>query len=101
VIAPWNYPVDLALGPLAGVLAAGNRALVKPSEQTPRVADLLGEMLGDVFSAEEVAVVTGGPDVARAVTRLPLDHLVFTGSTAVGGTTRARAAARSRGTRRR
>ena len=84
IIAPWNYPVDLALGPLVGVLAAGNRALIKPSELTPRVARLLAETLRDRFSAEELAVVQGGPEVAQAVTALPLHHLVFTGSTAVG-----------------
>lgn len=84
VIAPWNYPVNLALGPLAGALAAGNRVLVKPSELTPRTAEALARAVGDHFSAEEVAVVTGGADVARAVTELPLDALLFTGSTQVG-----------------
>jgi coniferyl-aldehyde dehydrogenase len=84
VIAPWNYPVNLALGPLAGVLAAGNRALVKPSEATPRTSSLLRYAVADFFSAEEVAVVEGGPEVSRALTALPLDHLLFTGSTQVG-----------------
>jgi coniferyl-aldehyde dehydrogenase len=84
VISPWNYPINLALAPLATALAAGNRVLLKPSELTPRVSALLGETLRDNFTAEEVAVVEGGPDVAEQVTRLPLDHLFFTGSTAVG-----------------
>ncbi|MBI5510624.1 MAG: aldehyde dehydrogenase family protein [Deltaproteobacteria bacterium] len=84
VIAPWNYPVNLALSPVAGALAAGNRVLLKPSELTPRTAALLAERVRDLFSAEEIAVVEGGPEVARALTLLPLDHLVFTGSTAVG-----------------
>ncbi len=84
VIAPWNYPVNLALGPLAGVLAAGNRALVKPSELTPKTSALIAKAVAEFFSAEEIAVVTGGPEVARAVTALPLDGLVFTGSTPVG-----------------
>jgi coniferyl-aldehyde dehydrogenase len=84
VIAPWNYPVNLALGPLAGALAAGNRCLVKPSELTPRTSALIAEAVADAFTAEEVAVVQGGPDVAQAVTRLPLDGLLFTGSTHVG-----------------
>jgi acyl-CoA reductase-like NAD-dependent aldehyde dehydrogenase len=84
VIAPWNYPVNLALGPLACALAAGNRAIVKPSELTPRTAVLLARLVREAFAADEVAVVTGGPEVARAVTQLPLDHLVFTGSTQVG-----------------
>lgn len=84
IISPWNYPVNLALGPLVAALAAGNRALLKPSEATPRTAALLGRALRDRFSAEEVAVVEGDASVARAVTTLPLDHLFFTGSTTVG-----------------
>jgi acyl-CoA reductase-like NAD-dependent aldehyde dehydrogenase len=84
IVAPWNYPVNLLLAPLAGALAAGDRALLKPSEATPRTAEALARAVRDAFTAEEVAVVTGGPDVARALTALPLDHLVFTGSTAVG-----------------
>lgn len=84
IIAPWNYPVNLALGPLVGALAAGNRVLVKPSELTPRTSAVLAQAVADRFSAEEVAVVTGGAEVARAVTELPLDGLLFTGSTNVG-----------------
>ncbi|MBM4366974.1 MAG: aldehyde dehydrogenase family protein [Deltaproteobacteria bacterium] len=84
IIAPWNYPVNLALAPLGAALAAGNTAFLKPSELTPRTAAALGRMLRDAFSGEEVAVVEGGPDVAEALTRQPLDHLFFTGSTAVG-----------------
>ncbi len=84
ILAPWNYPVNLALGPLAGALAAGNRALVKPSELTPRVSAVMAAAVREHFTAEEVCVVEGGPGVAQAVTRLPLDHLFFTGSTSVG-----------------
>lgn len=84
VIAAWNYPVNLALAPLTAAFAAGNRALVKPSELTPATSELLARVVADRFSADEVAVVTGGPDVARALTALPLDHLLFTGSTSVG-----------------
>ena len=84
IISPWNYPLNLALAPLSAALAAGNRGLVKPSELTPRVSALIGECIRDNFTAEEVAVVEGGPEVAEEVTRLPLDHLFFTGSTAVG-----------------
>lgn len=84
VIAPWNYPVNLALGPLAGALAAGNRCLVKPSELTPRTSAVIARAVAETFTAEEVAVVEGGPEVAEAVTRLPLDHLLFTGSTHIG-----------------
>ncbi len=93
VIAPWNYPVNLALAPLGAALAAGNTALLKPSELTPRTAAALGRLLREAFSAEEVAVVEGGPELAEALTRLPLDHLFFTGSTAVGRRVAAAAAA--------
>lgn len=84
VIAPWNYPVNLALAPLAGALAAGNHVMLKPSEATPRTSGLMAKMLADVFPPERVACVTGGPDVGAAFAALPFDHLVFTGSTAVG-----------------
>lgn len=84
ILAPWNYPVLLSLSPLVAALAAGNRVLVKPSERTPRTADLLASLLGATFGADEVAVVTGGPETGRAVSRAGLDHLLFTGSTAIG-----------------
>jgi coniferyl-aldehyde dehydrogenase len=84
IIAPWNYPVLLALSPLIGALAAGNRVMLKPSELTPRTSDLLAAMLGELFPQEQVAVVLGGPDVGAAFASLPFDHLFFTGSTAVG-----------------
>src|SRR5262249_27357756 len=82
--SPWNYPLQLALAPLIGVLAAGNRALLKPSELTPRFSEALKARIAGVFGDEEVAVVTGGADVGKAFAALPFDHLVFTGSTAVG-----------------
>ncbi|WP_029013685.1 coniferyl aldehyde dehydrogenase [Niveispirillum irakense] len=84
IIAPWNYPVQLALSPLAAAVAAGNRVLLKPSEQTPRTAALLELLLAEVFKPSEVAVLTGGADLAHAVTHLPFDHLLFTGSTHIG-----------------
>ena len=84
IIGPWNYPLQLTLGPLATALAAGNRAMIKPSELTPRSSALLAELLHSAFSPDEVAVVLGGPDVAHAFASLPFDHLMFTGSTAVG-----------------
>jgi coniferyl-aldehyde dehydrogenase len=84
IISPWNYPVALALAPAAAALAAGNRVLLKPSEHTPRTSALLGRILRERFLADELEVVEGGPDVARAVCELPLGHLFFTGSTAVG-----------------
>jgi len=84
VIAPWNYPVNLALNPLAAAIAAGNHVMLKPSEHTPRTSALLAELLARVFPADRVATVLGGPDVAAAFAALPFDHLFFTGSTAVG-----------------
>ena len=84
IVSPWNYPLLLALSPLVDALAAGNRALLKPSELTPAFSEVLKRLVADRFDPAEVAVVTGGPDVAAAFCRLPFDHLVFTGSTAVG-----------------
>ncbi len=84
IIAPWNYPVNLALMPLAAAIAAGNHAMLKPSEYTPRTSDLLKALLDEVFPGDRVATVLGGADVAAAFAALPFDHLLFTGSTAVG-----------------
>jgi len=84
VIAPWNYPVNLALVPLATAVAAGNHAYLKPSEHTPRTSAFLRDLLAEVFPADRVAVATGGAEVGAAFAALPFDHLVFTGSTAVG-----------------
>ena len=84
VIAPWNYPVNLALKPLAAAVAAGNHVMLKPSEHTPRTAQLLQDLLAKVFPENRVVTVLGGPDVAAAFAALPFDHLFFTGSTAVG-----------------
>jgi coniferyl-aldehyde dehydrogenase len=84
IVSPWNYPLQLALSPLVDIIAGGNRAIIKPSEHTPNFCDLLRRAISETFAEEEVAVVTGGPDVAAAFTSLPFDHLVFTGSTAVG-----------------
>jgi coniferyl-aldehyde dehydrogenase len=84
IIAPWNYPVNLALVPLVSAIAAGNHVYLKPSEQTPRTALWLRELLAEVFPHERVAVALGGPGVGAAFAALPFDHLLFTGSTAVG-----------------
>ena len=84
VISPWNYPVQLALLPVLAALAAGNRVMLKPSELTPKTSALLERMVAQHFAPDEFAVVTGGPDVGDAFSRLPFDHLFFTGSTAVG-----------------
>ena len=84
IIAPWNYPLYLAIGPLADALAAGNRAMVKMSEYTPRFSALFAELVARAFRSDEVSVVTGDADIGRAFSALPFDHLLFTGSTAVG-----------------
>jgi coniferyl-aldehyde dehydrogenase len=84
IVAPWNYPVFLTLGPLIDVLAAGNRAMIKPSEFTPATSDLLARLLAGSFSPEEVLVVQGGVETARAFCALPFDHLLYTGSTHIG-----------------
>jgi coniferyl-aldehyde dehydrogenase len=84
IISPWNYPLSLALMPLATALAAGNRVMLKPSELTPATSAFLKQMLRDLFPEEQVAVVTGGPDVGATFASLPFDHLAFTGSTTVG-----------------
>jgi coniferyl-aldehyde dehydrogenase len=83
VISPWNFPVNLTFAPLAGILAAGNRAMIKPSEFTPATSALMAQMFGRVFSEEEIVVVTGGPEVGQAFAGLAFDHMIFTGATAI------------------
>ncbi|MGC6399659.1 coniferyl aldehyde dehydrogenase [Sphingomonas sp. FW199] len=84
VISPWNFPVQLCIAPLAGILAAGNRAMVKTSEFTPATAALFEAVCPRYFAAEELAFVSGGPDVGKAFAALPFDHLIFTGATGIG-----------------
>jgi coniferyl-aldehyde dehydrogenase len=84
IVSPWNYPLLLALSPLVDVLAAGNRALLKPSELTPLFGDALQAAVAEFFVPEEVAVLTGDAALGQAFCATPFDHLVFTGSTAVG-----------------
>lgn len=84
IIAPWNYPVQLALSPLVCALAGGNTAVVKPSEMTPHVSDALAALIKDTFSADEVQVVAGGIGETTALLEQPWDHIFFTGSTQVG-----------------
>jgi coniferyl-aldehyde dehydrogenase len=83
-LSPWNFPVDLSVGPLADILAAGNRAILKPSELAPASAELVKEMVSHTFDADRVAVVTGGVELARAFAAMPWDHLLYTGGAAVG-----------------
>ena len=84
IISPWNYPLALALMPLATALAAGNRAMIKPSELTPQTSAMMKSVLNKVFADDQVAVVTGDSSVGIEFSRLPFDHLLFTGSTTVG-----------------
>jgi coniferyl-aldehyde dehydrogenase len=84
IVVPWNYPLYLAVGPLVDALVAGNRAMVKMSEYTPRFSALFADQVQRYFGDDEVQVVTGDAAVAQAFTALPFDHLLFTGSTAVG-----------------
>jgi coniferyl-aldehyde dehydrogenase len=83
IISPWNFPVNLTFAPLAGVLAAGNRAMIKPSEFTPATSELMARMFAEAFDEEEIAVFPGGPDVGQAFSDLAFDHLVFTGATSI------------------
>lgn len=84
IMTPWNVPVNMIFSPLADVLGAGNRAMIKPSEFTPNTAKLMQELFASYFEESEVAVVTGGPEVGAAFSALPLDHLIFTGATTIG-----------------
>lgn len=84
IISPWNYPFNLAVGPLISALAAGNTAIVKPSEFAPHTASLIRRMAEELFTPDEVMVFEGGPDVSQKLLSLPFDHIFFTGSPAVG-----------------
>jgi aldehyde dehydrogenase (NAD+) len=84
ILAPWNYPIYLTLGPLVSAIAAGNCAVIKPSEFTPHANAFLRNLLGGLFPEEEVALVEGEADTAQALLALPFDHTFFTGSPAVG-----------------
>jgi coniferyl-aldehyde dehydrogenase len=83
-ISPWNFPFDLSLGPLVDMLAAGNRAILKPSEYTPACSSLVKEMISATFDRDLVAVVTGGLELAKEFPKLRWDHLLYTGNTEVG-----------------
>jgi len=84
VLAPWNYPILLTLGPIVDALAAGNRVMLKPSELTPRTSALLKSLLANIFPEDRVGLVAGGAEVAAQFSALGFDHLLFTGSTRVG-----------------
>lgn len=84
IIAPWNYPFNLAIGPLVSALAAGCTAIIKPSELTPNTSSLIEKMISELFDPSEVAVFQGESEVAQELLKLPFDHIFFTGSPAVG-----------------
>lgn len=83
VISPWNFPVNLTFAPLANIFAAGNRAMVKPSEFTPATSALMAELAAQAFDPAELAFIIGGPEVGKAFSGLAFDHLIFTGATPV------------------
>ncbi len=82
-ISPWNFPLNLALAPLSGILAAGNRVMLKPSELTPSSSDITKSMIEEYFDESEMAVFVGDPEVGAAFSGLAFDHLIFTGGTAI------------------
>lgn len=84
VVSPWNYPLQLSLGPVITALAAGNRVMLKPSELTPQTSALLEALIAQAFAPDELCVVQGDGAFAAEFASLPFDHLFFTGSTAVG-----------------
>ena len=84
IISPWNYPIQLALGPLVSAVAAGNTAIIKPSESTPHSAAVLRKIVEEVFDENEVAVVDGAVDAATALLELPFNHIFFTGAPEIG-----------------
>jgi len=84
IISPWNYPVNLSLGPLVSALAAGNAVIIKPSEMTPHASAVIRKIVAEAFTEDEVAVFEGDAPVSQALLALPFDHIFFTGSPAVG-----------------
>src|SRR5438067_5484543 len=83
-ISPWNFPFDLSVGPLVEMLAAGNRVVLKPSEHTPACSEVLRDMVRATFDRDRVDVAVGGLELAKAFTRVRWDHLLYTGSPAIG-----------------
>jgi coniferyl-aldehyde dehydrogenase len=83
IISPWNFPVNLTFSPLASCLAAGNRAMIKPSEFTPATSAVMAQVVAEAYDEKEVAIFPGGPEVGQAFSGLAFDHLLFTGATGV------------------
>lgn len=84
IIAPWNYPFMLLMSPLISAIAAGNTAILKPSEITPKISGLMGEMIVELFNKNEVALFEGGVTISKFLLSLPFDHIFYTGSSEVG-----------------
>jgi aldehyde dehydrogenase (NAD+) len=84
IIAPWNYPFQLVMGPLCSAIAAGNAVIIKPSEKSPNTSQLLKEIIEGIFPEEEAKVFLGEADVSKELTSLPFNHIFFTGSPEVG-----------------
>ncbi|MCY9399502.1 aldehyde dehydrogenase family protein, partial [Bacillus haynesii] len=84
IIAPWNYPFQLAVSPLIGALAAGNTAVIKPSELAPAVSSVISEMIKEIFPPEYVSVIEGGVETNQELLRQKFDYIFFTGSVPVG-----------------
>jgi len=84
IVAPWNFPFNLCIGPLVSCLAAGNTAIIKPSELTPHTSELIQAMVAEIFEEDRVAVIQGGAKISSYLLNLPFDHIFFTGSSAIG-----------------
>jgi aldehyde dehydrogenase (NAD+) len=84
IISPWNFPVNLTLGPLIGAIAAGNTVMIKPSEHTPHASAIMKKMLEEIFEEKEVALLEGGIATSSALLKLPFNHIFFTGAPAIG-----------------
>lgn len=84
IISPWNFPVNLTFGPLVSAIAAGNTAILKPSELTPHTSAIMAKIVKELFPEDEIAMVEGDIEVSRELLKLPFDHIFFTGSPGVG-----------------
>lgn len=84
IISPWNFPINLSFGPLANIIAAGNRAIIKPSEFTPKTSKLIHDLISENFPQTQIAVILGGFEIGEEFSKLPFDHLIFTGATSIG-----------------
>lgn len=84
IISPWNFPINLTLGPLVSAIAAGNAVMIKPSEITPHASALMKQMLAEIFAEDEIAVLEGGVETSTELLKLPFNHIFFTGSPAIG-----------------